>query len=289
MFRTRLDRCLTLCVFRALGTTGSGRRGGRLPVLMYHSISNDLEQGVHPYYKVATAPARFAEHMQWLSDHGFRGTSVEEALPGSLDARNDSHRVAITFDDGFQDFYMTAWPVLQRHGFTATIYLPTAFVASRRKSFCGKDCLTWDEVRELRRHGIRVGSHTVNHPRLYDLAWKEIGDELRLSKDCIEQQLGEEIRSFAYPYAFPQEDRGFTELLAAQLRLRGYRNCATTMIGRAQPCKEEFHLPRLPINSDDDQALFSAKLAGAYDWVSAGQGIVRRARGLARGRCPRRA
>lgn len=272
----RFDRCLTLSLFQPLGGVCLGARVERLPILMYHSISDDGEEGIHPYYRVATHPRRFAEQMQWVADLGCAGVSLEEALPQL--SRGDFGKrqlVVLTFDDGFRDFYTAAWPVLKRHGFTATMYLPTAFVAAPRMSFHGKECLTWGEVRELRAQGIRFGSHTVNHPKLHELPWNEIERELMLSKLRIEQEIEEDIVSFAYPYAFPREDRRFTEPFVDVLRRRGYRNCVTTLVGRVPAGGDPFHLPRLPVNSCDDKALLTAKLEGAYDWMSGVQSCFR--------------
>jgi peptidoglycan/xylan/chitin deacetylase (PgdA/CDA1 family) len=256
-----------------------GSADDSFPILMYHSVSNDAEEGVQPYYRLATSPARFAEQMQWLNDSGFQGVSLAEALasnskPGARPA------VAITFDDGFRDFHTDAWPVLQRHGFTATMYLPTAFIASTRKSFRGKECLTWSEVRELRAQGAQFGSHTVNHPKLHELSWETIDRELSLSKQTIESELGETIGAFAYPYAFPQEDRRFTKTLADRLQQSGYHNCVTTAVGRNQAGDDRFCLKRLPANSCDDRALFVAKLDGAYDWLGSAQRTVRQLKRL---------
>ena len=263
----RLDRSLTLYFVRPICRVAASGRSPLLPILMYHSISDDAEAGVSPYYRVATSPRRFAEQMEWLIECGCRGVSLEEGL-NSL-GKNGSTRpaVAITFDDGFRDFYTAAWPVLREYEFTATMYLPTAYVANQRKSFLGRECLTWGEVRELRRQGIRFGSHTVNHPKLYELSWNEIASELRLSKNQIEQELNEEVRSFAYPFAYPQEDRSFTQTLAGILHDHGYQSCATTVIGRVNACDDRLCSKRLPVNSCDDRDLFMAKLAGNYDWL----------------------
>jgi peptidoglycan/xylan/chitin deacetylase (PgdA/CDA1 family) len=281
MSAVRVDRYLTLSVFRALHRPGLGGAAGVVPILMYHSISDEPEDGVEPYYRLATNPRRFAEHMSWLNDSGYQGVSLETALAMLAYGEPDNRPlVAITFDDGLRNFYTEALPVIQQYGFTATMHLPTAFIGSQRRSFLGRECLTWDEVRELCAHGIRFGSHTVNHPKLHELSWDKIEDELRLSKMCIEQELEEEISGFAYPFAFPQEDRGFTSRFAELLNRLGYQSCATTVIGRAQPGDDAFCLKRLPVNSCDDEALFFAKLHGAYDWLGSAQRTVRQLKRL---------
>jgi peptidoglycan/xylan/chitin deacetylase (PgdA/CDA1 family) len=243
---------------------------------MYHSVSSDLEKGVGPYYRLVTTPERFAEQMQWLAELGYVGLALEDALPMVVQGRvNGRQPVAITYDDGFRDFHVAAWPVLRQHGFTATVYLPTGFVSRERKSFRGRPCLTWDEVRELRQHGIRFGSHTVNHPKLYQMSWSQIESEARISKERIQQELQEKITGFAYPYAFPQEDSAFRRTMAGLLREQGYQSCVTTVVGRSQVADDPLFLKRLPINSCDDRRLFEAKLEGAYDWLGSAQYIYR--------------
>ena len=275
----RLDRTLSLYFFRPLVETGLISHKRALPILMYHSISDDSEPGVSPYYKTSTPPAVFEKHMQWLNKEGYRSVSLEEGLRIVRQKGLEQERiVAITFDDGFGDFYDAAFSILKSHGHTATIFLSTAFVGEKRRSFKNKECLTWKEVRELRAHGVRFGSHTVNHPVLYGISWRDIENELSLSKQQIEQALGEEITSFAYPYAFPQHDRHFTDQFVQLLRRQGYQNSVTTMIGRAGPDDDLFRLKRLPVNSGDDVELFAAKLDGAYDWLAHPQGWYKSAR-----------
>ncbi len=248
---------------------------------MYHSISEDPELGVSPYYKVCTSPRRFGEHMQWLAEAGYRGVSVSEGLAW-LNAKAAPHvsekLVAITFDDGFRDFHNAAFPALRRHGFTATMYLPTAFIGDERKSFKFRECLTWAEVNELKKAGMEFGSHTVNHPTLVKLSWPEIELELDASKKVIQNILGLPTQSFAYPYAFPQEKKAFASTFRQLIRDQGYNSCCTTVIGRMHPSDDPANAKRLPINDCDDQVLLRAKLRGAYDWVGFIQRLTRSAK-----------
>jgi peptidoglycan/xylan/chitin deacetylase (PgdA/CDA1 family) len=184
--------------------------------------------------------------------------------------------VALTFDDGFRNFHTTAFPLLQQYGFGATVFLPTVFIGNEPRRFKGRDCMTWNEVRELHEAGIEFGSHTVNHPRLCALDLGEVHTELEQSKAVIEDALGEAIHSFAYPYAFPSADRPFAEAFRNLLAEAGYFCCVTTELGRTKPGDDPYRLKRLPMNSFDDPELFRAKLKGGYDWLALPQGMAKR-------------
>jgi peptidoglycan/xylan/chitin deacetylase (PgdA/CDA1 family) len=251
-----------------------------LPILMYHSISDDPEPGVRSYYRVCTSPQRFREQMQWLKDNGYQGVTLSAGLAwqnqsGSPGVNSELRPAALTFDDGFRDFYTHAFPALQQQKFLATMYLPTAFIGGERQSFKSRGCLTWAEAKELHRSGIEFGSHTVHHPELIDMAWPDIQSEIADSKAQIENQLGAPVKAFAYPYAFPQTRRDFMNRFRDLLTTSGYETCVTTQVGLHRPGGDPLQIKRLPVNSDDDDKLFQAKVAGGYDWLANGQLAVK--------------
>ncbi|HEV2392313.1 MAG TPA: polysaccharide deacetylase family protein [Verrucomicrobiae bacterium] len=281
-----------------------------VPILMYHSISDAPEPGVPAYYQTSTSLAVFRQHMEFLAQNGYKAVSLKTLVadlcapfspPTTPPLRHSTtpfpRLAAITFDDGFRNFYTEAFSVLQQHGFTATMFLSTAFIGDTPRRFCPVgsqskiknqkskiflDCLKWTEVLELHRAGIEFGSHSVNHPRLVELDWPAVRSEICESKSEIEQRLGEGVTTFCYPYAFPQADRQFAGRFAQLLRETGYRCCATTELGRVRPGDDPFRLKRLPANSLDDPALFAAKLDGAYDWLGSIQSLSKKLRRLGR-------
>ncbi len=281
MPRIRLDRLLTLGLVHPLRRACLGAAEFRLPILMYHSISDGAEDQVSPYYRVATSPRVFAEQMALLRADGWQAVGVKRGRELLRRGGNAADKVAVvTFDDGFRDFHTQAFPVLRQNGFSATMYLPTAFIGRKPLSFKERECLTWDEVRELHQAGIEFGSHTVNHPKLYELDAAQIRTELEMSKQIIEQELGVPVCSFAYPYAFPSADRAFVEIFSDLLKAAGYESNVTTRIGRVRVGDDPFTLKRLPVNSADDGALFLAKIRGAYDWMTWPQDTLKRVKSL---------
>jgi len=272
----RLDRLITFSLMAPIAKLRS-EPDISIPILMYHSISDEQELGKHAYYRTNTRPRVFAEQMGCLHENGYSSASVSDAtLQVKGDGLNPEKHVVITFDDGFADFYRSALPVLARYRFQAIVYLPTAYIRDVRTQFKGKDCLTWDEVRELSRCGIQFGSHTVSHPQLRILSPAAIDEEILISKNTIEDKLGCAVESFAYPYAFPQTDRDFKKMLRDSLERAGYQNGVCTIVGRVGHESDRFFLERLPISSADDTALLEAKLAGAYDWIGKAQALAKR-------------
>ena len=269
----RLDRLITLGIVGPL----IGRSGcvgqDELPILMYHSISEEEERGVSGYYRTITRPSRFSEHMELLASWGWKGVTLKEGLSHLASAtQSGPKRVAITFDDAFADFATDAMPALDRHGFRATVYVPTSFVGEERsREFLGKRCLSWKQIRTLCSEGIEFGSHSHTHPCLVHLPPEAVEMELICSKQILEEALGTSVTAFAYPYAFPEGNTAFCELIARTLKRAGYQTCVTTMVGRAERRSDRLQLPRLPMNGSDDAHLFAAKLAGAYDWIRAPQ------------------
>jgi peptidoglycan/xylan/chitin deacetylase (PgdA/CDA1 family) len=276
----RLDRIFSILLSGPLARRIHFNQNNKIPVLMYHSISNEEEKGVYPYYGINTKPHIFAEQMKYLSDSDCVVTGLDTALE-RIHSQNGcpDKFVVLTFDDGYLDFFTDAQDILRRFGFTATVYLPSSFIQDKMSvKFKGKDCLTWDKVRELSGAGHRFGSHSVTHRKLIDLKRKEIEEEIRQSKAVIESKIGKPVDSFSYPYAFPEEDREYKACLRGLLEEAGYRNGVSTNIGRISRTDDRYFLKRIPVNSFDDIDLFQAKIMGAYDWMFTVQKVYKHLR-----------
>ncbi len=173
---------------------------GRLPILVYHGL--DESRSI-----VSTPLALFARQMAWLHSADRQVLTLSD-IAATLKRKETlpPRALAITFDDGLASVYTRAWPILAGHGFPATVFVVAGY--------CGRDndwpgqpaqalrqpLLTWSQVRELDRHGIAIGGHTIDHARLDLLPGAEAEAQIVGGKQTIEEQLGHAIDLFAYPY-----------------------------------------------------------------------------------------
>jgi peptidoglycan/xylan/chitin deacetylase (PgdA/CDA1 family) len=263
----RIDRLATLYVCHPVAKLIGWSTKYCVPILTYHSISENLFGKVHPYHQINTPASVFAMQMKWLRNEGYRTIGLTQLMAGFESSNKLAKSIVLTFDDGYRDFYTDAFPVLRQCGFSATVFLATDRIRERSVRVEGADYLTWGEVRELHSEGITFGSHSVTHPDLRSLGPDQIEHELGYSKETIEEKIGECVESFSYPFALPEEDGDFIRYLGDTLENMGYLNGVSSTIGRAMPNDARFFLPRLSVNSWDDVELLRAKVEGGYDWL----------------------
>ncbi|MBN1259947.1 MAG: polysaccharide deacetylase family protein [Anaerolineae bacterium] len=224
-------------------------------ILMYHSIVAGAPEDVHD-----VSLAAFSAHMAWLGGQEIPVVDLQQAvLEGGL---SDGAAVAITFDDGYEDNYSRAWPVLQRYGFPATVFLATDHVGKtsrwREGALGATSLLAWDQIKALEEAGWRFASHTASHVALTRLPLSEVEVELLRSKAALAEALGHEITGICYP--FSQVNPHITAL-AQRL---GYTWGATYRpgyVGDAGP--DPWLLQRIGILATDTRETFAAKVRGS--------------------------
>ncbi len=250
----RLDRTVSIHLIRPLLQILNGRRAPGIPILMYHGIRAGIGMG-HPYFETATAPVVFEAHMQFLAEHGYKTLTLPE-VGARLEGGLQDKYVAITFDDGYL-----------KHGFKATVFIVSGFAGEQARGSNGNSFMSWSQIREIQSQGMEIGSHTVTHPQLHAMPSKQVEKEVSESKRAIEEKVGAAVTSFAYPYAFPEQDRQFAKGLRESLKQQGYESAVSTIIGTARRGNDAFFLPRIPVNSYDDLRFFDVKLNRGYDWL----------------------
>ena len=201
----------------------------KILVLNYHMVNT-------MFISLAVEPRDFDIQMKYLVDHGYHTITPDElyeALKGS--GKLPERPVLITFDDGYEDNYTNAYPILRKYGLKATIFVVTGFL-SKRDGY-----LTWDQLREMEQNGITIESHTVTHAPLPELPDDRIYEELAESKRQAEEELGHPIEYIAYP-------TGVHDLHIAEIaRVCGYKAGFTVKYSNVDKNSNIFALERVPI------------------------------------------
>jgi putative peptidoglycan lipid II flippase len=176
-------------------------RGGALHppprVLMYHSIAR-MDRDLN---RVCVSPERFRQQLDWLHRNGLRGVSIRE-LRQARERGAASRLVGLTFDDGYRDFLTSALPILERYGFTATLFIVAGLLGGENEWDGGPrlPLLDKDELREVRARGMEIGSHGLWHVRLAGLDHATLRREVQDSRELLSGLLGEPVDGFCYPY-----------------------------------------------------------------------------------------
>ena len=230
----------------------------RVPILVYHSVM--------PHHPGQTAEQRvldvddsvFVAQMRYLIDGGYHVVSFA-ALVDALQGRGTlpKRAVVITFDDGWENQFRHAFPVLRRFGLTATFFVFTTPIGKDEKE------MTWDQLRELQAAGMTVGSHTRTHPDLprYHAA---LHNEVAMSRVDIAQHLGRAPDFFAYP--FGQWDTAS----AAWAQKAGYRAARAYRGGAWNAPSDLYHLRAIAVT--DNMRAFERAVSGEAPGVVAQRG-----------------
>jgi peptidoglycan/xylan/chitin deacetylase (PgdA/CDA1 family) len=217
-----------------------------LHVFCYHGVEDS------PSNTFFNRTEDFAAQMQVLADEGFHCINCmqwAQYLAGERDLPDKP--VLLTFDDGNISVYDTVHPILQRHGFTATLFVYGSAIGNQGH-------MSWEQLKELHSLGYEVGSHTVTHANLTKFDEGEsleayqarIVEELTDSKTQIENAIGEPITALAYPYG------NYDEFVMAAARDAGYRVAFSIDRGAADERSDAWRLPRQMVVRDNSLRTF---------------------------------
>lgn len=245
---------------------------GRVVVLCYHSV--------HPVKKFASAtPDLFAGQMAWLKSHCHIVSFSEALTRVQVAQKDDDPVVVITFDDGYADNYEFAFPILKSCDIAATFFLTIGLIENepdvvgrfqeeRGASYEDVQPLTWSQVLRMREGGMEFGTHTWSHRNLALLDVDAATMELARSKEALEKQLGEIVRTCAYPYGKPR--RHFTPTTMRIAAATGY-SCAAAVLSRGlRPSDEPWAIPRF-FSTRDSLEQLQAKVVGGLDLLGTWQ------------------
>jgi glycosyltransferase involved in cell wall biosynthesis/peptidoglycan/xylan/chitin deacetylase (PgdA/CDA1 family) len=174
-----------------------------IPILMYHAFGRIGE----PASRFVLPIHRFTQQMSLLKLFRFHVLSLEEFQHYQLNQSLPPARsVMLTFDDGYAELHDLVYPVLERHGFPATVFLVSGKIGTRNdwtalRELYGRPLLTWDQVRKMGQDGIQFGAHSRTHVPLSAISPGQMQEEIGRAKADLETELHIPVTAFAYPYS----------------------------------------------------------------------------------------
>jgi peptidoglycan/xylan/chitin deacetylase (PgdA/CDA1 family) len=235
---------------------------GRAVVLMYHNVGmppkDALLRGLY------VTPRMFRFQMWYLKTAGFKVVPLKDILHYMSGDLVEGPLAAITFDDGYQDFYDNAYPALQSCGYPATVFLVSDHIGGEnlwdyKDVKTRKKLLGWESIYKLKDKGIEFGSHSKTHPFLSTLSEEEIYREIRGSKAFLEEKLQLPVEFFCYP--FGDYDARVRDLV----RQSGYLGAITTKRGLIHRGDDPFEMRRSFIRLNTHPLSFIYKLHSRYE------------------------
>jgi peptidoglycan/xylan/chitin deacetylase (PgdA/CDA1 family) len=228
--------------------------------------------GYHRFEKkprdpLAITPEHFRQQMQEIKASGIPVIPMADLLAWRRGEKSIPPKaIVLTIDDGYNDTYSIAWPILKEFGFPFTYYVYLHYIS------VGGRAITWDQLAELRDAGVDIGSHTVSHanlirPKAKDLAGQPydqwLWNELKTSKDTLEQKLGIKVTTLAYPYGI------HNDAIAQKVLEAGYEAAFTVSGQKALHDSPAARIGRYIVQSDKEFTFSNALKFGAGG-VSAG-------------------
>jgi peptidoglycan/xylan/chitin deacetylase (PgdA/CDA1 family) len=230
----------------------------KAPIFYYHSVGGPPPQTL--------ALAQFRRHLDAIRHHGYQTLTVSELLEAR--DRLPPRAVALAFDDGLLDNYEHVFPLLQEYGLRATFYVVpgydnvTRWVAPHTGQWSDVaapgytipfENMRADHRRELARHGMEIGSHSLTHRNLRGMSPAELAREVGDSRDVLAQEIGASVKTFCYP-------RGrFSPAVVRAVREAGYLGACSTIPGYYRPALPRYTLPRFLV---EDPQYFETVLTG---------------------------
>jgi peptidoglycan/xylan/chitin deacetylase (PgdA/CDA1 family) len=230
--------------------------------LMYHELESPgrkLCRDEPGYVRYVITAEEFRRQLAYLRENGFQCLSVEDAFNEKDDEKHDKQqrraRIVITFDDGCETDLLTAAPLLKEFDANATFYIVAGFLGS-------PGYLSALQLRELSEQGFDIGSHSMTHAYLPDLAPEELRAEIQGSKARLEEITGREVKHFSCPGG------RWSQSVAREAQRAGYATVATSRPGKNGSANDCFALARMAV-------LRGTSLAD-FDRICRGRGLLRK-------------
>lgn len=230
LFTARRIILFIIFAFIVIASAVFSNQQDTIPVLNYHLIEDNVRN------PLALSNQDFEKQMAYLQEKGYSSITPDQLVAHlKAGAPLPDKPILITFDDGYRDNYVNAYPIMKKYGFTGTVFLITDVV--------GHDnwYLDWDQVREMHKGGFVFGSHTLSHVSLTAVTPDEAFHQLIRSKEGIEWRLDAPVKYFAYPTGT------YSDEIQELVKKSGYEGAFTVDFGRVSLKSDVYALERIPI------------------------------------------
>lgn len=236
-----------------------------VPVIMYHRVINNPEnEGVYGTYIYEDM---FKKHLQYLKDKNYTVITFKDL--DKIGWRNrfekDRKYIILTFDDGYKDNYDLAFPILKEFNFKATIFLMGSLTYNEWDVKAGGErkfsLMSVEMIKEMQDYGIEFGAHTFNHPKINTLSNEEIEHQIVDVKKPLEEKIGKEIITFAYPYGI------LNDYAKEMAKKAGYTFALATDSGSVCLSDDLYQIRRIAIFPNTNLFSFKRKVAGNYNFI----------------------
>lgn len=210
----------------------------RIPVLMYHHIDHPPKDADKFRLDLTVTPQNFRQQMAWLRDNGYSTITPEQYVAAvAYGAALPRKPIMLTFDDGYRNAYEHAFPILKEFGFVGTFFVVTDWITLQSRP----GILTWAQVKEMRRAGMAIHSHSREHQdmRERDQAWFD--SHILASYVSLEAQIGIQMRVFCFPSG------KYDPNVLPRLRKIGVMAAFTTQDGTYPSATDMLEQPRVRI------------------------------------------
>lgn len=220
-----------------------------VPILMYHMVGRPVQCKRDRFLNISERD--FKRQMEALALLGYRARTMGEVLEAwRSGASLPGRTVVVTFDDAYRAVGEIAAPLMERLGFTGTLFVVSSWASTEaivgvENGRLDAPVLDWHELRGLQSRGWEAGGHTATHPHLDSVSDAVAIEEIALGKEIIEAQLNTKLRSFCYPFGY------LSQMTASHVQQAGFLGACTVRSGIVTTKTDPYLMPRVKVSYSD--------------------------------------
>lgn len=220
-------------------------------ILMYHKIGEPPPES--KLKKLWVSPEKFERQLKYLQNKNIPVITCVQYYTMLEEKTVPAKAVIMTFDDGYEDNYTNAFPLLKKYGCKGTFFIVSETIGGMNIWHNPADephqkMLNREQLVELQGAGMEIGSHTLSHPNLKQLSSEEARKQIGQSKVALEKILGKPVEIFAYPYGAG----AYEPAVKGLVKPAGYKLAVGIRQGINVPGEEDyFALKRITVRRDE--------------------------------------